>query len=240
MPPTDSVFDSFNKLQKITRDLDEHGLVLALAAYAEEALGDLLTAFMLKGDASIDLLKGFNAPLGTFSARTKAAYALGLISVQQHDNLDRLRKMRNEFAHSWEPLSISDQRISAHIAAMHYSPLVTEFPPTPVEKLRAVSAALLTEIRSLTGRIEDAGLSARAIGGNLIPGVSLDHPDRLGVYRDALSQIGDELPASSGERRHYLEAQRDRWLALLDIMRKGASEGDDEAIGGLIALYNKP
>ena len=237
MPPKESEFDSFNRLLEITRGLDTRGLALSLAAYAEEALGDLLAAYMRQGESAEALLHGFNAPLGNFSARTKAALALGLITSQQSGNLERLRKIRNVFAHSWEPLSVSDQRIASHITALEYSPLVSEFPETPEAKLRAVSAAVLTEIRSLTGRIEKGRLGARMVGCNLIPGVSSQHPDTLSACESALEAIRAELPTSTGERKAFLHSQKDRWLTLLEIMRRGADADKSEAIEGLIQLY---
>jgi hypothetical protein len=82
-------------------------LVLSLAAFAEEALGALLKAFMTPSEATAQLIEGFNAPLGTFSSRIKAAYAIGLITKEQFLDLERLRKIRNEFAHSWKPTRVS-------------------------------------------------------------------------------------------------------------------------------------
>jgi hypothetical protein len=61
----DEVFGDLNRLQGIVRDLDERALILSLAAFAEQALGDLLRAFLLPVEASNQHLEGFNAPLGT-------------------------------------------------------------------------------------------------------------------------------------------------------------------------------
>jgi hypothetical protein len=76
----DEVFGDLNRLTRILGQLDERGLVLALAAFAEQALGDLIEAFLIPGDPTKQLLEGFNAPLGTFSARIRMAYSLGLIT----------------------------------------------------------------------------------------------------------------------------------------------------------------
>jgi hypothetical protein len=45
------------------RNLDDRGLVLSLAAFAEDALGSLLREFMIPSEATKQLLEGFNAPL---------------------------------------------------------------------------------------------------------------------------------------------------------------------------------
>jgi hypothetical protein len=87
---------------------DERALALSIAAFLEESLERLLTAFMQDVSASKDLLDGFNAPFGTLSAKAKAAYALGLISANQYADINTARKIRNEFAHRWTGVSLAD------------------------------------------------------------------------------------------------------------------------------------
>lgn len=64
--PEDEVFGGINLLTRSLRDLDDRGLVLSLAAFAEEALGELLKAFMTPSEATTQLTEGFNAPLEYF------------------------------------------------------------------------------------------------------------------------------------------------------------------------------
>ena len=78
----------------------ERGAVLIASAYIEDQLGQIIAAFLLESARSKHLLAGFNAPLGTFSARATAAEALGLISEEEYCDLTFIRKIRNEFAHS--------------------------------------------------------------------------------------------------------------------------------------------
>jgi Mannitol repressor len=120
-PEQEEVFGDLNRLHRFLTHLDERGLILALAAFAENALGDLIKAFLLPSECATQLLDGFNAPIGTFSTRIKMAYSLGLITNQQYEDFDRFRRIRNEFAHNWEPISFADQKIAAHISAVHFS-----------------------------------------------------------------------------------------------------------------------
>ena len=57
-------------------------------------------------------MDGFNAPIGTFSARILAAFALGIISEREYRECSTLRKIRNQFAHSltvsFETQSVAD------------------------------------------------------------------------------------------------------------------------------------
>jgi mannitol operon repressor len=54
---------------------------------------------LLDGERAKSLLEGFNAPLGSFSTRIASAAAMGLISDREANEADRLRKVRNLFAH---------------------------------------------------------------------------------------------------------------------------------------------
>jgi len=72
--------------------------------YAEDFLRELLEKHMVKDTAVGDLFDGFG-PLATFAARIKVAFALGLIDAQMEKDLNYIRKIRNEFAHSKEPIS---------------------------------------------------------------------------------------------------------------------------------------
>lgn len=237
MPDDKNPFEDVNRLSQIIHDLDERGLVLTLSAFAEEALGELLAAFMRTGNAADALLTGFNAPLGTFSARIKASFALGLITDRQHENFDRLRKIRNEFAHSWEPIKFSDRAVAAHISALNFIPLTSTYPATQIEKVRTCISAALIEIRSTTSQIQKNGTGARSIGSHLIPGHSPDVIDRIAACETKLSEIGNELPSTIGERHKFLLAQRERWLSLLTIIWQGASDEDRWAIARLLKTH---
>lgn len=77
----------------------ERGAALAAAAMLDELLGRVIEAFLIPNNGNKALLDGFNAPLGTFSARIAAAFALGLISEIEYRECELIRKIRNEFAH---------------------------------------------------------------------------------------------------------------------------------------------
>ena len=84
--------DDFNKET-------ERGAVLAAAAMLDDQLGKVIEAFLIPNKGSQALLRGFNAPLGSFSARIAAAFGLGLISEAEYRECELIRKVRNEFAH---------------------------------------------------------------------------------------------------------------------------------------------
>ncbi len=86
-------------LHKLNKESDR-GAVLISGIILDERLKNILTSFLLRHKTSEELLEGFNAPLGTFSARISACFALGRIQKNEFEELNLIRKIRNEFAHT--------------------------------------------------------------------------------------------------------------------------------------------
>ncbi|MGM4892315.1 MltR family transcriptional regulator [Tardiphaga sp. 839_C3_N1_4] len=222
--PKDSVFGDLNRLNRMLDTLDDRGLVLSLAAFAEGALGNLIGAFLIPGDAAKQLLEGFNAPLGTFSARIKMAFSLGLITASQHADLDRLRKIRNAFAHSWEPLSFADQTVAAHITAIGFSNLSDRFPASHHEKLRNSLSSLLLELQVIAEQIKKHSRQAKLIGHHLVAGPSTGTSagEYVQAFRNRFAEVVEELKTASGEQRRFMLHMLDTWDARLEIVRREA------------------
>jgi mannitol operon repressor len=96
----------------------DRGAALVGAALLDQKLSDILRAFLVEGRITDSLLEGGNAPLGTFSARIKAAFALGLIDRHEQHECEIIRKVRNEFAHRIHGTTFKEQRIAAWCAAL--------------------------------------------------------------------------------------------------------------------------
>lgn len=88
------------------------GRVLISTGYLEQMLEDILRAFMLDQPSVDDLFAGGSAPLSSFSARAKVCYTLGLISGDEYDDIDEIRRIRNKFAHEMHA-SFDDQSIKS-------------------------------------------------------------------------------------------------------------------------------
>ena len=91
----------------------DRAAALVAAAVIDLRLADNLSAFMVSDKAAKTLLKGANAPLGTFSARINAAFALALIDEKEQGQCHIIRRIRNEFAHSEHGISFKTARIVA-------------------------------------------------------------------------------------------------------------------------------
>jgi hypothetical protein len=215
-PTEDNVFRDINILGKTLRQMDERALVLSLAAFAEDALGSLLKAFMLPTATTAQLVEGFNAPLGNFSSRIKAAYSLGLIIKGQFDDLEQLRKIRNYFAHTWKPLGFDDPRVAGHIRALRFGSLEDRCPDTPKEKLRSSIYSVLVALNSVTNRIAERGGGVKLTGYELIAGFSGEFESQLQEAKKQFTEISENLVSSTGDKRAFYRASLQR---LQDRMR---------------------
>ena len=135
-------FSSF--LKELNRESDR-GAALISAVMLDDLIERIILAFLLDNKDTKKLLSGFNAPLGTFSARTLAAYSLGLISEQEYEECNRLRLVRNEFAHNVHQ-AFGDQKVKDLCANLTYA--AKEFPnhpdPPKAQFLTSATALILT------------------------------------------------------------------------------------------------
>ncbi len=89
-------------------------------SFIDNQLAEAIRARLIDVPAVEKLIEGFNAPLGTFSARIAIARAVGVISEIEHAECERLRKIRNEFAHRVH-CSFDDAKITALAKALTFS-----------------------------------------------------------------------------------------------------------------------
>ena len=89
----------------------DRGAALAAGAILEDRLGDILMAFLADDKESKKILKGPQAPLGGLSARISTCLALGLIDGAEFDEMNRIRAIRNKFAHNWDGVTFEELSI---------------------------------------------------------------------------------------------------------------------------------
>ena len=94
-----------------------------------------------------DKLLGKMGPLGTFSARIRAARALVWIGEDVRADLDTVRDIRNEFAHSWDhALEFTDQAIADRCRNLRTATAFVEGHVTPPGGLM-LSTSMLNTLR---------------------------------------------------------------------------------------------
>ncbi|WP_433760912.1 MltR family transcriptional regulator [Brucella anthropi] len=206
-PEDDSVFGDLNHLQNLMSGLDDRGLAIALAAFAEDSLGTLLKSFLVQSDATSRLIDGFNAPLGTFSARIKAAYGLGLINKNQFSDLERLRKIRNYFSHTWKPASINDEEVYKLIKELNFSRLSYKYPENLTSKLRESGHCLLLEIHVTESQINKNNKRLKTIGSDILPLISGSPLEKFTRIRDIYYNLTKELGTAKDDKKRFCEDQ---------------------------------
>jgi DNA-binding MltR family transcriptional regulator len=213
-----NTFEKLNKLNELLVNMDDRGLVLTLAAFAEESLGHALAAYMLKNKSSTKLLDGFNAPLGTLSSRIQAAHALGIVTEDQYQDLEHLRKVRNHFSHTWKLVNLDSPPASDHIDAMCYSHFDDTYPANRKEKLRSSASALLLEVQVTTNQIIEKNNGAKIIGSRVITYAQGESKAATAKCINRIKEIDANIASSTGAELDFHKMLRDRWIDKLELV----------------------
>jgi mannitol operon repressor len=107
LPFDDSFYDRLRLFLDASNAETDRGKALVSASVVEEMLTEILRAFLAD---SAETKRLFDAPLSTLSAKALMCRSLRLISAVEFRDIDLVRKVRNEFAHS-VTCSFKDQKI---------------------------------------------------------------------------------------------------------------------------------
>lgn len=94
-----ALFDYFDVMSEFSKE-NVRGIAIVSCSFIDVLLERAIKSFLLPCSSTNDLITGFNAPLGTFSAKIKMARALGIITQDEARFSDELRKARNIFSHT--------------------------------------------------------------------------------------------------------------------------------------------
>ena len=95
-----------------TRGKSDRAIAIEAIVLLDMHLIQLLQAFMIRDPAEVSELLGEEHPLGSLSARIRAAYCLGLISLEERDDLWTLKNIWEYFIHQMEDLSLAHEPLS--------------------------------------------------------------------------------------------------------------------------------
>jgi DNA-binding MltR family transcriptional regulator len=108
--------EEFKQTDKEAENLHPRSAVILLTSQLELFLDDAIFESLARNeDDLIARLIDSNGPLSSFSSKILIAYALGVISKDTRGDLDILRNVRNEFAHSPRPIDFYTPEISDRI-----------------------------------------------------------------------------------------------------------------------------
>ena len=98
-------------LDEETAGSSDRALAIVSASLTDFVLEQIFRNHFIRGKdtkadrGEVDGLFRANGPLSTASSKISLSFRLGLVTRKEHDLLDKLRKIRNEFAHS--PFSVA-------------------------------------------------------------------------------------------------------------------------------------
>ena len=128
-----SMIDGFN-------EESDRGAALIAAAYFDNTLQEMLRARFDcvpgKPNKLIASLFESMGPMATFSGKIKLSFVFDLIDPELFADLEKVRKLRNEFAHELNARNFSDGSVKSLVNSMHIDPAVSA-------QLELVSAQLL-------------------------------------------------------------------------------------------------
>lgn len=143
-------FDHAEDLARFVEELKketDRGLPLVGTALIDEKLRDTLESFFISKKSAHKLLDDFNSPLGTLSSRLEACFALGLIDDHEYSEINLLRKVRNEFAHSKHGLSFKNEKIVGYCSTLKSSLPEGENFPITEPRFRYMNAIVCMVLR---------------------------------------------------------------------------------------------
>ena len=140
----------------------DHTAVLLSVSQLQSALeGFVVDALAVKGEAEVEPLFEPGGLLASFHLVIQQAYVLGLISKTEREDLDRIKSVRNVFAHAMRPVGFHMDIIADEAKKL---PLTKEFTDeypecTPRERFVFCTLQLGTEftkrsVRRTKSRIE--------------------------------------------------------------------------------------
>jgi hypothetical protein len=105
-------------LRSVTNEIErqsDRGAAIIAGAFVEDFLKDALRSRLRLTEAheekTFSDLFGRGRPLETFSAKIDLGVILGIYRAEIHQDLHKIRRIRNEFAHERDPLDFSRQKI---------------------------------------------------------------------------------------------------------------------------------
>jgi mannitol operon repressor len=139
-------------LEEFQNESDRSAAIIG-AAFLDEHLKQLLTNFFVDDPKEVAHLLSSESPLGSFGARIRAAYCLGLVSREYFQSLKLIKDVRNAFAHQLHGLTFDDKEIAAACRKLQaLQPIKSRFTQTPRQMYVTSAIFVLMDIsvRALT------------------------------------------------------------------------------------------
>ncbi len=111
--------DCFKEIYSSLSEESDRALVIVVACWVEEFLKVKLMNEFAKGNARTrKMLFSENGPFATFSSKINAAFCAGWIDGDVYHDISTIRKLRNQFAHTYDAVSLDEARTRALIESL--------------------------------------------------------------------------------------------------------------------------
>jgi mannitol operon repressor len=131
----------------------DRSAAIIVAAFLDEHLKQLLINYFVNDEKETDLLLSSDAALGSFGARIRAAYCLGLLPKEYFQPLKIIKDIRNAFAHQLHGRAFNDRDLAARCERLKsFMPIKPRVPGTPRMLFESAAIFILMDIsvRALT------------------------------------------------------------------------------------------
>jgi DNA-binding MltR family transcriptional regulator len=117
-------FKSVEKSIKLRFELmkeSDRGCVLMSTSFLDYELQKIFEDYLIGSKKILDEMLSGQGSLATFSSRIRFAFSLGLISKITMDDLNVIRKIRNECGHNYESISLDEKVTKQRIYSLKTS-----------------------------------------------------------------------------------------------------------------------
>ena len=124
--------EEFNQIDRDAITAHDRAVAILLSSQVERFLEiSVISHFSRQDDDTAKLLVARDGPLASFYSKIVIAYAMGFISENEKNDLDKVRQIRNAFAHILRPITFKTEQIAdlidaLHAAKGHPSPLIND------------------------------------------------------------------------------------------------------------------
>lgn len=112
MKPVDLSIDDYQETVAVFHEESDRAAVVLAGGFVESYIAKFIRSHMIDSKEVDSLFEGFG-PFSTYAQRVQTAFAFGLISKMQKDDLVYIGKIRNLFAHHPLKASFTDQQVSS-------------------------------------------------------------------------------------------------------------------------------
>ena len=100
----------------------DRGCSLLSVSFLDLQIEKVLKKKLIGNKKHLDKVFDFNGALGTLSNKLDLSYSLGIISKTEYDDINIIRKIRNDFAHSYDDIDFDSPKIVSLINNLNLNP----------------------------------------------------------------------------------------------------------------------